>query len=141
MIANKLQGMIGEAMKAHDETRLSTLRLLSSAFNYEFIAKQHKLSEDEIPLLALSCGTQDQLFFAMKLSLLNLLSPSKKLPLFLDDPFVNFDHDRRKKALELLKEISRERQIFLFTYDPWYIEHLGKEAELIHMDQSPTQTQ
>ncbi|MCX6705808.1 MAG: GatB/YqeY domain-containing protein, partial [Candidatus Woesebacteria bacterium] len=38
---------IGEALKAHDEIRLSTLRLLSSAFNYEFIAKQHKLSEDE----------------------------------------------------------------------------------------------
>ncbi len=47
MIADKIQQMIGEAMKAHDEIRLSTLRLLSSAFNYEFIAKQHKLSEEE----------------------------------------------------------------------------------------------
>ena len=34
-------------MKAHDEVRLSTLRLLSSAFNYERIAKQHDLSEEE----------------------------------------------------------------------------------------------
>lgn len=47
MIADKLQQMIGEAMKAHDEVRVSTLRLLSSAFNYEFIAKQHKLTEEE----------------------------------------------------------------------------------------------
>ena len=47
MIAPRLQGMIGEALKAHDEIRLSTLRLLSSAFNYEFIAKQHKLTEEE----------------------------------------------------------------------------------------------
>ena len=47
MIANKLQGMIGEAMKAHDETRLSTLRLLSSAFNYEKIEKQHDLTDEE----------------------------------------------------------------------------------------------
>lgn len=47
MIADKLQQMIGEALKAHDEVRLSTLRLLSSAFNYEFIAKQHKLDELE----------------------------------------------------------------------------------------------
>jgi uncharacterized protein len=42
-----IQKMIGEAMKAHDEVRTSTLRLLSSAFNYERIEKQHELSEDE----------------------------------------------------------------------------------------------
>jgi len=47
MIADKLQGMIGEAMKAHDEIRVSTLRLLSSAFNYEKIEKQHELTEEE----------------------------------------------------------------------------------------------
>jgi len=47
MIAQTLQQKIGEAMKAHDEIRLSTLRLLSSALNYEFIAKQHELTEEE----------------------------------------------------------------------------------------------
>ena len=47
MIAKKLQQMIGEAMKAHDELRVSTLRLLSSAFNYEYIDKQHELTEEE----------------------------------------------------------------------------------------------
>ena len=47
MIGDTINQKIGEALKAHDEIRLSTLRLLSSAFNYEFIAKQHKLSEDE----------------------------------------------------------------------------------------------
>lgn len=47
MIAQTLQTKIGEAMKAHDEVRVSTLRLLLSAFNYEEIAKQHKLSDEE----------------------------------------------------------------------------------------------
>lgn len=47
MIAGKLQQMIGEAMKAHDEVRTSTLRLLSSAFNYERIEKQHDLNDEE----------------------------------------------------------------------------------------------
>lgn len=47
MITDTITQKIGEALKAHDAIRLSTLRLLSSAFNYEFIAKQHKLSEDE----------------------------------------------------------------------------------------------
>ncbi len=47
MIADKLQNMIGEAMKAHDEVRVSTLRLLSSAFNYEKIERQHELTDEE----------------------------------------------------------------------------------------------
>lgn len=34
-------------MKAHDAVRVSTLRLLSSAFNYERIEKQHELTEEE----------------------------------------------------------------------------------------------
>ena len=47
MIAQNLQQMIGEAMKAHDEVRVSTLRLLSSAFNYEKIERRHELTESE----------------------------------------------------------------------------------------------
>lgn len=47
MIADKLQQMVGESMKAHDEVRTSTLRLLSSAFNYEKIALQHELTDEE----------------------------------------------------------------------------------------------
>jgi len=47
MIVQTLQQKIGEAMKAHDEIRTSTLRLLLSAFNYEQIAKQHELTEEE----------------------------------------------------------------------------------------------
>jgi len=47
MIATTITGKIGEAMKAHDEVRLSTLRMLSSALNYEQIAKQHELTEEE----------------------------------------------------------------------------------------------
>lgn len=47
LITNVINQKIAEALKAKDETKLSTLRMLSSAFNYEFIAKQHKLSEEE----------------------------------------------------------------------------------------------
>jgi len=47
MITPTLQEKIGEAMKAHEEVKVSTLRLLSSALSYEFIAKQHELTEEE----------------------------------------------------------------------------------------------
>lgn len=47
MISQNIQKMIGEAMKAHDSVRLSTLRMLSSAFNYEKIENKHDLTEEE----------------------------------------------------------------------------------------------
>jgi hypothetical protein len=47
MIANTITQKIGEALKAHEELELSVYRMLSSALNYEKIAKQHELSEEE----------------------------------------------------------------------------------------------
>ena len=96
------------------------------SFNEEFLVPSLKTKGSETPIAtsSLSCGTQDQLYFAMKLSLLKLLSCGRTLPLFLDDPFVNFDHERRLKVLEFLKTCAVEHQIFLFTYDPWYAQVL-----------------
>lgn len=47
MIAQTLQQKIGESMKAHDEIKTSTLRLLLSAFNYKKIDKQRDLTDEE----------------------------------------------------------------------------------------------
>ncbi len=47
MLSNTINQKIAEALKAKEIVKLSTLRLLSSAFNYERIAKQHELSEEE----------------------------------------------------------------------------------------------
>ncbi len=47
MIVPTINQKIAEALKAHDEIRLSTLRMLSSSFNYERINLQHELTEQE----------------------------------------------------------------------------------------------
>lgn len=47
MITDTIQKEILVAMKARDEVKLSTYRMLVSAFNYEKIAKQHDLSDEE----------------------------------------------------------------------------------------------
>ena len=47
MISDTINQKIAESLKAKDETKVTTYRLLSSALNYEFIAKQHQLSEEE----------------------------------------------------------------------------------------------
>jgi uncharacterized protein len=47
MIAQNLQRLIGEAMKAGNFRRTETLRMLSSEFNYARIALQHDLTDEE----------------------------------------------------------------------------------------------
>ena len=47
MIKDIINSKIAEALRKHDEIRLTTLRMLSSALNYEFINKQHDLSEED----------------------------------------------------------------------------------------------
>lgn len=66
------------------------------------------------PLHQLSKGTQDQLYLALRLGLTQLLLP-KDTPLILDDSLVHFDDSRMEAALELLLELSKERQILYFT--------------------------
>lgn len=64
---------------------------------------------------AFSKGTIDQLYFGLRIGLSKLISRGKNLPLILDDTFVNYDDRRMTQALRYLAEISRERQIILFT--------------------------
>jgi uncharacterized protein YhaN len=40
--------------------------------------------------------------------------------MLLDDPFVNFDADRRDEAMELLMAMAMQRQIILLSHDPTY---------------------
>ncbi|MFD0962194.1 AAA family ATPase [Paenibacillus chungangensis] len=69
----------------------------------------------ETPSDALSRGTAEQLYLAMRLALLQESAKHGPLPLLLDDPFVNFDRDRLRAAAKLLGGMSADRQIILFT--------------------------
>ncbi len=60
-----------------------------------------------------SDGTMDQLYLALRLSVARELTP--QAPLILDDALVRFDDRRLEKALEILKEEAREKQVILFT--------------------------
>ncbi|MCS6918892.1 MAG: AAA family ATPase, partial [Fimbriimonadales bacterium] len=64
---------------------------------------------------AWSAGVLDQLFFACRLGLADALADDLRLPLLLDDPFVHFDADRYRAALELLQRTAAQTQVILFT--------------------------
>ena len=60
-----------------------------------------------------SDGTADQLYLALRLAVAEELTPDA--PLVLDDAFVRFDEDRLRKALTILNQTGREKQVLLFT--------------------------
>ncbi len=67
----------------------------------------------------LSQGTQDQLYFAMRVAIARHLSKNVSLPFFLDDPFVNFDEERLEVTQELLDRLD-DHQIVMVTCDRTY---------------------
>lgn len=64
--------------------------------------------------LELSTGTRDQLYFALRLAISDVLL-DKRTPIILDDPFAFYDDKRMKNAMDLLYRISKTRQVLLFT--------------------------
>lgn len=67
----------------------------------------------------LSSGTVDQAYLALRLAVAELLSQNgEKLPLFLDDVFLQYDDGRAEEGLRFLSEYSKKNgasQIVLFT--------------------------
>ncbi|MDE6282156.1 MAG: hypothetical protein K2M15_10320, partial [Oscillospiraceae bacterium] len=72
-------------------------------------------AEDTLPRssLALSTGTAEQLYLAVRLAVCALTVPDA--PIVLDDALTAFDDARCALALKLLKGQARERQILLFS--------------------------
>ena len=65
-------------------------------------------------------GAQEQLYFAMRLSMAYLLSRNIQLPFLLDDPFVNYDEKRLENVQFILSNVKKTNQIILFVHDPHY---------------------
>lgn len=67
-------------------------------------------------ILYLSGGTVDQIYLALRLAICEMVLPEENLcPIILDDILVYFDDARLESALKLLTEISKKRQVILFT--------------------------
>ncbi len=67
-------------------------------------------------LESLSRGTQDQLYFALRFGVLDLVSkPEEPSPCLLDEPFAAYDGSRLAEAMHILEEEAAGRQVLLFT--------------------------
>ena len=58
-----------------------------------------------------SAGQSDLVMLCMRLALVDALFTAEKPFVILDDPFVNLDDAHTRQAMELLRELARDRQI------------------------------
>lgn len=99
----------GELLSALTEGRWDKLTLARD------FSAQAGTEGDPLPrsALALSTGTAQQLYLAVRLAVCGLTVP--EAPILLDDALTAFDDRRMALALELLRQLGEGRQILLFS--------------------------
>ena len=75
---------------------------------------------DWVNVEQLSYGTLDQFYLAARLGLVRQVTQDRRPPLIFDDPFVTFDDQRAKRALELLKRMAADHQVIYLTCSSRY---------------------
>lgn len=65
----------------------------------------------------LSRGTAEPLYVALRLAFVKNMHDILKLPIIIDDGFVNFDKDRKERVYQLLKKVSLQTQVLYFSFD------------------------
>ena len=80
----------------------------------------------EIPVEALSEGTRDQLYLALRVASIEAYSATAEpLPFIADDLLVHFDDERASAAIRLLGQLGRTTQVILFSHH----DHVARLAE------------
>ncbi|WP_208559116.1 ATP-binding protein [Marinilactibacillus kalidii] len=79
----------------------------------------------------LSRGTAEPLYVSLRLAFIKNIQDTIKLPLLIDDGFVNLDWTRRSRMYELLKEISQTTQVLYFSFDEQSLEGAKKSQQTI----------
>lgn len=84
----------------------------------------------EVGADSLSRGTVDQLYLAARLSLVEIICGDRNPPLLLDDPFITFDRERLRRAMELLREYARGKQVIILTCGDTYDVYANRVVDL-----------
>ena len=90
---------------------------LSPELNMEVFSKE---KGEHISCGNLSKGTIDQIFLLARLGYAQGLLGTNKMPIILDDPFVNFDEKRLLNIKEIFIRMSLDYQMILFTHNQNY---------------------
>lgn len=80
-----------------------------------------------VDVKVLSRGTSEPLYVAIRLAYILNTRDMVKLPIIMDDPFVNFDRTRQQNMYQLLNEIGQKVQIIYFTFDTEVLNYFSEE--------------
>ena len=75
---------------------------------------------DWVDARELSKGTIDQLYLAARLGLVRQVTQERQPPLIFDDPFVTFDDERARRAVDLIRTLAADHQVLYLTTSDRY---------------------
>ena len=83
-----------------------------------------------VPVEAMSDGTADQLYLALRLAGLEMyLSNNEPLPFIVDDILIKFDNERAVATLKALAGIAGQTQLIFFTHHDHLVELARKHLD------------
>ncbi|MCM3602269.1 AAA family ATPase [Robertmurraya korlensis] len=83
----------------------------------------------------LSQATMEQVYVAIRLALVTTIYKKRPFPIMIDDSFVNFDHIRTSRVLQLLRKITNNQVIF-FTCHRHLLKDL-QDSHIIRLEEIP----
>jgi exonuclease SbcC len=87
-----------------------------------------------LPYDLLSAGTKDIFALAVRLAMAEFFLGPRDGFLLLDDPLVDLDPERQKRAADVLREFAEKQQLVVFTCQPTHAALFG-EAHRIELEQ------
>lgn len=87
-----------------------------------------------IEVKTLSRGTAEPLYVAIRLAYIIKMQDVVGLPIIMDDPFVNFDKERKDRINQLLNQLGETIQIIYFSFD-LSLEETFSNEKIIYLKQ------
>ncbi|MEW8970028.1 MAG: AAA family ATPase [Mesobacillus sp.] len=85
----------------------------------------------------LSQATAEQVYVSIRLALAADHHERYPFPIIIDDSFVNFDHNRTNRTIRLLREMSNNNQILIFTCHRHLLDYFA-ENEIVNLQEKST---
>jgi uncharacterized protein YhaN len=94
----------------------------------EAVLRAVRADGTDVGIEALSDGTRDQLYLALRLASLERHAHlNEPMPLVLDDVLVHSDDERARAALEVLGDVAQTTEVLFFTHHARLVD-LAREA-------------
>lgn len=129
--APHLETLMCEGLGQITDGRYTRARVDATSLAVSLLAPERN---DAISVERLSTGTRDLVYLMLRMSIARLMSSTaERLPLLLDDPLVQYDRERRERAIAFLLQAAMETQAFFFTKD----EEILAQIEQLEEDVAP----